>query len=411
MPVSRLISPTTARRLAIACQRLNVHHDSMLDTIRALGCLQLDPISAVAKSHYIVLWSRLGQYDSAELERLLWEDRALFEYWAHAASIVLTENYPIHAYQMQNYTAVSAAYAKRWREWADQNEALMQHVLQELAQRGPLQLKEFEADELLGKARQKVGGWSGDYGLNRMVDYLWTRGNVLVSKRRSGTRLWDLAERILPTWTPHEVLDERENTRRASQIALKALGVATPKQIMIHFTRGNYKNLPTVLNELHHEGLLETVKIADEREEWVGKWYIHRETLPLLEALEAGEWQPRNTLLSPFDNLICDRNRTERFFDFQFTIEIYVPKAKRQYGYYVLPILLGDRLIGRIDPTMNRKEKIFTVNNVYAEAHAPRNAATGEAVAKMIADFAGFLGAEKVVYGENVPEAWRDALR
>src|SRR5690606_37748052 len=98
------------------------------------------------------------------------------------------------------YTAVSAAYAKRWREWADQNEALMQHVLQELAQRGPLQLKEFEADELLGQARQKVGGWSGDYGLNRMVDYLWTRGNVLVSKRRSGTRLWDLAERILPTW-------------------------------------------------------------------------------------------------------------------------------------------------------------------------------------------------------------------
>jgi uncharacterized protein YcaQ len=153
------------------------------------------------------------------------------------------------------------------------------------------------------------------------------------------------------------------------------------------------------------------VEIGEDSQTWKGTWYIHRDDLPLLERLNNGEWEPRTTLLSPFDNLICDRARTQQLFDFDFKIEIYVPKEKRQYGYYVLPILHGDQLVGRIDPLMNRKANTLEVNNVYAEPDAPVNAETGKAVARAIEELATFLGATTIAYGANVPTGWKKALR
>jgi uncharacterized protein YcaQ len=131
----------------------------------------------------------------------------------------------------------------------------------------------------------------------------------------------------------------------------------------------------------------------------------------LLDRLEAGDWSPRTTLLSPFDNLICDRARTEKLFNFNFRIEIYVPKAKRQYGYYVLPILHGDKLIGRIDPMMNRKQKQLLINAVYAEPDAPMTRETAKAVSGAIDDLAKFLGAKEIIFTERVPDGWRKVLK
>jgi uncharacterized protein len=409
MSSPRTISPTTARRLAIAVQRLNVHSDSMFDTIRALGCLQLDPTSVVAKSHLLVLWSRLGAYEITELESLMWEERKLFEYWAHAASIVLTENFPLHQIQMRKYTATQASWAKKWLEWAEENDALRRHVLAELDRRGPLQLKDLDADKISATA-WKSTGWTNGYTATRMVDYLWIIGQVMVSYRKSGQRYWDLAERVMPDWTPRDELTDHEIVRRATQIALKALGLATPKHVLYHFMRDNYANLPQVLDELEAEKYIERLQVVDEDKAWQGTWYIHKDNLPLLERIEKGEWQPRTTLLSPFDNLICDRPRTEKLFNFKYSIEIYVPKHKRQYGYYVLPILHGDKLIGRIDPVLDRKKKVFVINNVYAELDAPMDAATGQTVADTIAALGKFIGAEKIEYGANVPAGWKQAM-
>jgi len=130
----------------------------------------------------------------------------------------------------------------------------------------------------------------------------------------------------------------------------------------------------------------------------------------LLEGIEKGDFEPRTTLLSPFDNLICDRAYTELAFDFYFRIEIYVPKPKRQYGYFVMPILHGDQLIGRIDPLMNRKTGTLVINNVYAEPKAHVNASTGRAVAASIADLAHFLEAERIDYAGQIPEGWKKSL-
>ncbi len=400
------ITPAIARRLAVTAQRLAglpTPPDSagMLDVARTIGCLQLDPISAVARSHMLVMFSRVGLYNLAHLDTLLWKDRSLFEYWAHAASIVLTEDYPIHHLMMRNYPRRAST-----RAWVETNAALRDHILSELSARGPLPSRVFEDRK---QADWHSTGWTSGRNVSQMLDYLWTHGDIMVAGRSGLQKLWDLSERVLPDWTPRDLLDEHEVTRRAVLKSLRALGVGTRQQINLHYTRYRYKNLPHVLNDLEAEGIIQRVEI--EGGQWKGPWYIHRDDVPLLDRLDDGNWQPRTVLLSPFDNLICDRARTQQLFNFDFRIEIYVPKAKRKYGYYVLPILHGDEIIGRIDPTMNRKEKTLYIHNVYTEPNVLMNGETGKAVAGAIEGLAAFLGAKAIAYGENVPKGWKQALK
>jgi uncharacterized protein YcaQ len=247
-----------------------------------------------------------------------------------------------------------------------------------------------------------------------MLDFLWTQGIIMVAGRKGGQKMWDLAERVLPEWTPHEELPEREVVRRSAQRSLRALGVGTQKHIINSFTRNRYWELPSVLRDVEAEGIIHRVEIDAEGKQWRGPWYVHGEDLPLLEALSNGDvnsaWQPRTTLLSPFDNLIADRARTEALFNFDFRIEIYVPKEQRKYGYYVLPILHGDRIIGRIDPTMDRKARRLNINAVHAEPGAPMDSTTANAISESIEELAAYLGATEVAYTERVPEGWRRSM-
>ena len=165
-----------------------------------------------------------------------------------------------------------------------------------------------------------------------------------------------------------------------------------------------------MLIELEKEGIIQQVAVGDEGNNVPGTWYLHRDDLPILEGIEAGDWQPRTTLLSPFDNLIAFRERTEELFDYRFRVEIYVPKHLREYGYYVMSILHGDRIIGRIDPLMDRKAKRLNINAVYAEPHAPMTTEAAQCIASSIADIAAFLGAKSIEYGERVPAEWRPTL-
>lgn len=409
MTATRTLSLQDARRLFIAKQHLSglTAGTPMFDVIRDLGCLQLDPISVVARSHQIVLWSRLGKYDLEKLDRLLYEERVLFEYWAHAASIVLTEHYPIHHHMMRNYPGNGSAWAKRVAQWVNDNQEMREHLMESLRAKGPLFSREIEYDA--GKWGTEKG-WSGS-NLNRMIEHLWTRGELMVAARNGVQRSWGLTEHLLPDWTPRDQLDEDTLCRQSIAVALKALGVAPDKHIKRHFTRGRYPNLSHNLGYMSESWDIERVEIADEAVGTLpGTWYIHKDDLPLLEQIQAGTWQPRTMLLSPFDNLICDRERTELMFDFFFRIEIYVPKAKRQYGYYVLPILQGDKLIGRIDPKLDRKKQVLNINSVHMEEGAPDNATTVDEIKTAIHDLADFLGATKVKFSKHVPDAW-SALR
>jgi uncharacterized protein len=404
----RLVDARLARRLFLTRQRLaGPVPAGVLEVADALGCLQLDPIAVVARSHRLVCWSRLGVHDQDELDRLLWRERRLFEYWTHAASIVRTEDYPIHSLLMRRYPSDRNADGRRVRAWLVENDELRRAILRRLAADGPLPSRALEDASAVA---WRSSGWTSGRNVSRMLDVLWTQGRILVAGRAGQQRLWDLAERWLPAWTPLERPPEREVVRRAAQLALRALGVARARDIDNHFTVGRDPGLDAVLRGLERAGRVERVRVvADGGAEWPGPWFVHADDVPLLERLAAGEWAPRTTLLSPFDNLIADRRRTELLFGFTQRLEIYVPKAKRRWGYYVLPVLHGDRLVGRVDPALDRDQGRLLVHAAHAEPGAD-TAATGRAVAGAIHDLAAFLGAGAVEVRGPAPPAWRPAL-
>jgi uncharacterized protein YcaQ len=400
------VTPELIRRLNITRQRLAGPRpapgpEGLLEVARDLGCIQLDPTNAVDRTHRLVLYSRAGRYDAQHLDQVIWQDRQLFEYWAHAASLVLTEDYPLHHLMMRRFPQ-----HERTAEWMKQNEPLRRRILGELKRQGPLPSRALETDGLQPKNWESTG-WTGGRNLSRMLEFLLIQGKIMVAGRAGGQKLWDLSERVLPDWTPRDRLRESAVVRQAAERSLRALGAGTRKHIDQHFTRDRYPGLQTALDQLEKEGRIIRVQVADLR----GDWYVHSLDLPLLEALQNGGWQPRTVLLSPFDNLICDRKRLRELYDFDYTLEIYFPKDKRKYGFYVLPILHGDRLIGRIDPFMDRAAGRLRVNAVYAEPNAPATRATAKAVAGAINDLAAFLGATAIDYDpQRVPEAWRRDL-
>jgi len=380
----------------------------VLDLVRDIGCLQLDPLNVVARTHRLVLRSRLGNYDPTILVSLLWGRRELFEFWAHAASIVPTSDYSIHeATLMRGYPKGSRAWHQKVRAWVAANDTLRRQMLAELRKRGPLRVRDFSGRAAVPWSST---GWTEGMEVTRMLDYLWMRGSVAVVGREGQSRVWDLSERWLPEQrAARPRLSVREAVSVAAERSIRGLGVGTQRHIEEHFVRGRYPGLETALRALVRDGRVVEAEIAgDEGEPWPGKWYVHADDVPLVEALRDGAREPRTTLLSPFDNLIADRARTEQLFGFRFRIEIYVPKEKREYGYYVLPILHGDTLIGRVDPSYDRKERRLVVNAVYAEpGQGPE---TGPAVSTALEELGTFLGARSIDLAGPVPRVWRKAL-
>jgi uncharacterized protein YcaQ len=405
-----VISPTVARRLAITSQRLAGPTPAggagdIMETVRQLGCLQLDPISVVAPSHRLVLWSRLGAYDLAALQALQWETRQLFQYWAHAASIVPTADYPIHHRLMLAWRRREVPWP-RFMQWIADNARLKRYIMGELRRRGPLPSRTLEDR---ATRAWPSSGWTSGRNVDRMLSYLWLSGTAAVAGREGGQRLWDLAEHWLPPSTPKDRLSAGEVARRAALRSLGALGVARPIDIQRHFIRNRYDGLNDILKRLLATEEITPVQIRDGTTAWKGSWYVRTQELPLVDRLEAGDWQPRTTLLSPFDNLICDRARTSLMFGFDFTVEIYVPAARRKYGYYVLSILDGDRLIGRIDAAADRKRGDLALKAVHMEpVGAARDA--GARVAESVRALADFIGMRTVTPTGPLPTVWRRAL-
>ena len=404
----RTLDPALARRLAVSRQRLTgpvpaaAGPEEIMSVAADLGSLQLDPIGVVARSHLLVLWSRLGAYDPADVEQLLWRHRRLFEYWTHAAAIVCMDDLPIHSLLMRRYPSERH---RRLREWLAANQALRRSILRRLRAEGPLPTSAFEDRAVTA---WQSSGWTAGRNVDRMLDLLWTQGRILVAGRKGQQRVWDLAERWLPPWAPTRRPPEREVVRLAAQRSLRALGVATARDIDRHFTAYRYPGLATVLASLERSRRIERVRLAADGAERNGPWYVHADDLPLLERLETGAWEPRTTLLSPFDNLIINRERTQRLFGFGFRLEIYVPKAARRHGYYVLPVLHGDRFVGRVDPALDRKTSRQTVHAVHAEPGAPATA--GPAVATALQELAAFLGATGFDLRQPPPRVWRAAF-
>jgi uncharacterized protein len=417
----RTISATTARRLAITCQRLagprsKPNADGIFEVVRNLGYLQLDPTNVVALSHQLAVFSRVGPYKREQLEALLWDERRLFESWAHAASIVVTEHYPIHHWVMHRiatgkgfwhgFSPSGERQSQRVLAWMKANDALRRSILRQIRARGPLPSRAFE-DQSTGGWRSS--GWNNGRNVGMMLFYLQMMGQLMVAGRSGNQKLWDLSERVLPAWTPKTSLREPAIVQWAVEISLRALGVATDRDIREHFIRWKYIDLPAALGSLGKRGRILPISVRDGDRIWPGTWYVHADDLDLLDRVEAGEWKPRATLLSPFDNLIIDRSRTRRMFGFDYTMEIYVPAAKRRYGYYAMPVLHEDRLVARVDPALDRDSGRLSIRQVSVEP-GHDDASVARATREAIAELATFLGAKAIEYDGRVPARWRRAL-
>jgi uncharacterized protein len=259
------------------------------------------------------------------------------------------------------------------------------------------------------RAKPRGFGWSSWSDVSRMIFHLFFKGEIMVVGRQGKQKLWDISERFLPGWVSKKELTEQEVEYEAVQRALRALGTANESELSWHFLRGRYRTLKDTLKQLETDSMIQRIGISDGP---VGKGerYIHSEDVPLLDKLDSDNWEPRVSLLSPFDNLFCDRARTKQLFNFDYTIEIYTPPSKRKYGYYVLPILYGDKFIGRLDPLMDRKNAKLLIKTVYAEPHAPKDKDTAKEIRDSVEELSQFLGAKEVVYSRKVPRYWKGYL-
>jgi uncharacterized protein len=348
------VSLAEARRIAVRAQLLDGSAKGVLETVRHLGFLQVDPISTVAPPQYLVLWSRLGPYERAELDRLLWEERQLFEFNAFIYPI---ESLPLIKARMRHNRRSTHYMRDRWRhQFLKENAPFRRYVLRELEQRGPLLSRELEDRSREGRLEHR---WYGSRYVGLMLAVLHLHGEIAVVGRRSGQRLWGVAE---DWYAESETVPFREAEQLLAEQRFRALGVKLEK----------------------------------------GRLVAHPDATD-------GQVGSRVTFLSPFDRLVYDRDRNEALWDFFYRIEIYVPKAKRQFGYYVLPILRGDRVIGRIEPVFDRKAGVLRVEGVFAEPNAP--AAAGRSIAAAVKRLAKWLGATEIAYGRRVPALWRESLR
>ena len=386
----------TARRLCVQGQRLaRPRPASIAEAVHDLTMVQLDPTRVVARTEHLVLFSRLGRrFGIDELERMLWVDRSLFEYWVH---IVPTSDYWVHRESMRRYPrkGENAGAARRMYvdEWLRANASFRRYVLRELGSRGPLRARDLDDRAVIP---WRSGGWNDEIGrsVSMMLDLMWFKGEVMIVGRDGQQRVWDLAERSLPVQEPRRT--QREVARAIVERQLRARGLATTSQFGRAFD-GRPPGWERALRELVREGLAVPATLEGAS----GQWFAHAEMLER-------PWKPRTVVLSPFDDLVSDRDHVEALFDFHFRLEIYVPKAKRRWGYFVLPILHGDRLVGRVDPRFDRKTRVLHLNAVHAE---PRTRASdGTAAARAISELAAWLGASEIALDGAVPSTWRSCF-
>lgn len=409
------ISPKAARRLAATKQQLSgrlqkkATGETILSLVRDICYVQWDPISVIAPSHVIAIWGRIGNFTSSMFENLLWKEKKIFYHWTPIASLVLTEDYPLYYSLMKGYpdslTKSWGIHAVRAKKFLAGHRDLRRKMLNEL-KNGPLTLTQF-TDYV--RTKRSSDGWSSGSDVSTMLSHLHMGGEVMVVGHEGLQNIWGLSEDFLPGWVQKKVLPRKEVERQAAERTIGALGTASPSEIYRYFIRGRFENLNGALRSLEEESRIRRVNIEGQRSR--DGFFILEKDLPLLDDIESDAWEPRMSLLAHFDNMISVREWMKRVFDFEYVHEQFLPKNKRKYGTFVLPIIWGDRIIGRIDPRMDYDKLKFHVNSVHAEAGAP----DGRDVAPMVADtiwrFADFLGAKEVVYSAQVPPAWKNALR
>jgi uncharacterized protein len=370
--------------------------EGVAQAIDHLGYVQIDTISVVARAHHHTLWARCPDYRSEFLHDLVAVDRRVFEYWAHAIAFLPMSDYRYYLPRMERHRSGNRAWLS---EWMKQHGDILDRVLKRIQNEGALTSKDFELPP-----GTKRGTWWNWKPSKRALEILFWQGHLMISERRNFQKVYDLTERVLPAGTDTTFPSKTELGRFHVERALRGMGLARAKEIRDAFHIVDQKAIVKTLREMCSSN--EVVSLSIDGVD--GEIYY---ALPSALAVEDSQEPEPAVILSPFDNLTIHRERMEKLFGFQYTIECYLPAAKRKYGYFVLPILWRNQMIGRMDAKADRKLKTLQVKNLWFE---PGFDAVDNALPQLsaaLARYAAFNGCQAIEVGPVLPTGHKRALK
>ncbi|MDM4763406.1 crosslink repair DNA glycosylase YcaQ family protein [Galbitalea sp. SE-J8] len=395
MPAS--VSPAAARRIALAAQGFARPRPDAVGVrqlgahLRRLPLLQLDSVNVFERSHYLPVFARLGGYDKADLDRVLFDRRGDWtEYWAHVAAVIPKEHWPLFRWRMR---AMRDKYAGPG-SWFQAHPEIVQWVRDALRDGGPTRASDLEHPSGRGE-----GGWWGWSGVKQALEHLWLFGEVVTAGRDRFERSYALPEQVMPASVLARAVPAADAQRELVLLAVTALGIGTVSDIADHY-RMRTDDTRARLAELVETGAVSTVAVDG----WRSPAFVRTGT-SVPRRVDAG------ALLSPFDPVVWERGRALRLFDFHYRIEIYTPEPKRVFGYYSLPILAGDGVVGRIDLKNDRRARVLRVQSAWREPHAPADLA--DRVVPLLEEVVAWQGHGSVAFADrgdliaDVAGAWR----
>lgn len=389
------LSLSAARHLHLAAQgllkkpRRRAQPSDILSTVQRMSLLQIDTINIVARSPYLVLFSRLGNYQPQWLDNALRQGE-LMEYWAHEACFLPRSDFALIRHRMLSPDKMGWKYRQ---EWMQEHAAEIEQLIAHIQENGPVRSADFE------HPRKGASGWWEWKPHKRHLEGLFTSGKVMVVERRNFQRLYDLTHRVMPHWD-----DERDLlTQEAAEAIMlensaRSLGIFRP-QWLADYYRLRQPALKPLLEAWQREQRVIPVTV-----ETLGEMWLHADLLPLLPLAREGKLQATHSaVLSPFDPVVWDRKRAEQLFNFSYRLECYTPAPKRQYGYFVLPLLHKGQLVGRMDAKMHRKTGTLEIIALYLEDGVKATAPLEKGLSSAISEFARWQGASSVTLG-RVPD-------
>ncbi|ELY4818721.1 YcaQ family DNA glycosylase [Cronobacter malonaticus] len=395
------LSLRAARHLHLAAQGLlkkptrRARPADILATITRMSLLQIDTINIVARSPYLVLFSRLGSYPGRWLDEALARGE-LMEYWAHEACFLPRSDFPLFRHRMLKPENMGWKYRAAWMEEHAQE---IGELMAFIERNGPVRSADFE------HPRKGASGWWEWKPHKKHLEGLFTAGQVMVVERRNFQRVYDLTTRVLPEWDDSlHLIDQAQAEAQMLANSARSLGIFRSAWLADYYRLRNVAIGP-LLQAWQEEGVVVPVDV-----ETLGPMWLHHALLPLLERAVAGKLTATHSaVLSPFDPVVWDRRRAEDFFNFCYRLECYTPAPKRKYGYFVLPLLHKGALVGRMDAKMHRLQGSLEVIALYAEEGVSLTAGVIAGLRQAIADFAAWQGATRVIFRQlpaPLAQAW-----